>query len=343
MAQWRIKEMSDLTGVSVRMLHHYDKIGLLNPSVRSANGYRWYGEQDLAILQQIVALKFFGFSLEQIKTMVQQKIDFAVHLRAQQQQLKEQVEQLVQAEQAIGTVLDRLGSSKVPDWNDLISLIERYRMTAELKNSWAKRVLSAEQFEAYMEMYRQHPKEFAAWDNIIEQINNNELGDAEGPGGERAVEALYDLLVKTKDTISKQRHLSADILKSIKAGKISESHLTPDGSVWLSKAGIAYWLRQWEALYADIVENVQADPTGSTGKKIADQWRTLIAKQCLDSSKDLGFGAMIWHEMAKQQHELRQLKTIPTLQEQVNNKVHIPLFFNPDALTWIEMALNSHQ
>ena len=69
MAQWRIKEISDLTKISVRTLHHYDKIGLLKSSMRESNGYRWYSEGDLAKLQQIIALKFFGFSLGQIKTM----------------------------------------------------------------------------------------------------------------------------------------------------------------------------------------------------------------------------------------------------------------------------------
>ena len=69
MAQWRIKEISDLTKISVRMLRHYDALGLLKPSMRTSSGYRLYSEADLATLQQINALKFFGFSLSQIKTM----------------------------------------------------------------------------------------------------------------------------------------------------------------------------------------------------------------------------------------------------------------------------------
>jgi DNA-binding transcriptional MerR regulator len=63
MAEWRIKEISDLTKTSIRMLRHYDKMGLLKPSYRSSNGYRCYNEQDLAKLQQIIALNYFGFKL----------------------------------------------------------------------------------------------------------------------------------------------------------------------------------------------------------------------------------------------------------------------------------------
>ncbi len=48
-----IKQVSDLTGISVRMLHHYDKIGLLKPSAVTEAKYRLYDEQALETLQQI--------------------------------------------------------------------------------------------------------------------------------------------------------------------------------------------------------------------------------------------------------------------------------------------------
>lgn len=67
MKQWYIKQLSEMTKVSVRTLHHYDNIGLLKPSARLKNGYRLYTEADLLKLQQIIALKFFGFKLSQIK------------------------------------------------------------------------------------------------------------------------------------------------------------------------------------------------------------------------------------------------------------------------------------
>ena len=70
MVQWYVKELSKLTGVSRRTLHHYDTFGLLKPSVRLDNAYRLYSEGDLLKLQQIIALKFFGFGLAQIKTLL---------------------------------------------------------------------------------------------------------------------------------------------------------------------------------------------------------------------------------------------------------------------------------
>ena len=61
MIQWYVKDISKLTGVSVQTLHHYDHFGLLQPSIRLPNGYRVYSEKDLLKLQQIIALKYFGF------------------------------------------------------------------------------------------------------------------------------------------------------------------------------------------------------------------------------------------------------------------------------------------
>ena len=49
-----IKEVSELTGVSARTLRYYDQIGLLKPSKTSEAGYRYYGERELEILQQIL-------------------------------------------------------------------------------------------------------------------------------------------------------------------------------------------------------------------------------------------------------------------------------------------------
>jgi DNA-binding transcriptional MerR regulator len=54
---YKVKEVADLAGISVRTLHHYDNIGLLTPAVTEANGYRLYSEEDLARLQQILFLK----------------------------------------------------------------------------------------------------------------------------------------------------------------------------------------------------------------------------------------------------------------------------------------------
>ena len=66
----RINEAAELAGVTVRTLHHYDKIGLLSPAKSAENGYRDYGEAELLRLQQIMFLKEVDFPLEEIKEML---------------------------------------------------------------------------------------------------------------------------------------------------------------------------------------------------------------------------------------------------------------------------------
>jgi len=55
-----------LSGVSVRTLHHYDEVGLLKPACVGANGYRYYGKEELLRLQQILFHRELGFALEEI-------------------------------------------------------------------------------------------------------------------------------------------------------------------------------------------------------------------------------------------------------------------------------------
>jgi DNA-binding transcriptional MerR regulator len=59
-------EVAELTGVSVRTLHHYDQIGLLRPGRNPDNGYREYGTEDLDLLQQILFFRECGFPLQKI-------------------------------------------------------------------------------------------------------------------------------------------------------------------------------------------------------------------------------------------------------------------------------------
>ena len=57
--------------MTVRTLRFYDKVGLLSPSGHTEAGHRLYSDEDLWSLQQILALKFLGFSLEEIKVCLQ--------------------------------------------------------------------------------------------------------------------------------------------------------------------------------------------------------------------------------------------------------------------------------
>ena len=65
-----VKEISDLTGISVRTLHYYDEIGLLKPTEKSDAGYRLYDDKALEALQQVLFFREFDIPLKEIKTVM---------------------------------------------------------------------------------------------------------------------------------------------------------------------------------------------------------------------------------------------------------------------------------
>ena len=90
-----VKQLSQLAGVTPRTLHHYDAIGLLKPSRVGGNGYRYYGEESLLQLQQILFYRELGIPLEDIKKIMGRR-DFDVlgALRSHKETLQKQVRRL---------------------------------------------------------------------------------------------------------------------------------------------------------------------------------------------------------------------------------------------------------
>ena len=70
MSTFRIQEFAKLAGVTVRALHHYDRLGLLSPAHRSERGHRLYCHKDLGRLERILALRFLGLALREIAALL---------------------------------------------------------------------------------------------------------------------------------------------------------------------------------------------------------------------------------------------------------------------------------
>ncbi|MDQ2995232.1 MAG: MerR family transcriptional regulator, partial [Pseudomonadota bacterium] len=182
MTQWYVKELSKLTQVSVQTLHHYDRIGLLEPSVRLANGYRLYSEKDLLKLQQILALKFFGFTLTQIKTLLSTDVKVLDQFEVQSKLLEEKAQMMFAASEALKMIIAECGDNKSIPWVTIIKLMEVYRMTQQLEQTWAGKVLSQDELTQYARFEhglttRFTPNEKQAlgfeWDEIVNQVNVN--------------------------------------------------------------------------------------------------------------------------------------------------------------------------
>ena len=143
-----VGEVAALAGITVRTLHHYDRIGLLSPSERTAAGYRRYTPADLDRLHRVLVYRELGFSLEEVATLLDDPdADPAVHLRRQHRLLRDRLERTQAMVAAVEKEMEahHMGISLTPeerfevfgDW-----LPEEYEAEAEEKwgdtEAWAQ-------------------------------------------------------------------------------------------------------------------------------------------------------------------------------------------------------------
>jgi MerR family transcriptional regulator, thiopeptide resistance regulator len=104
-----VKQLSKLAGVTPRTLHHYDEIGLLKPSRVGDNGYRYYGEESILRLQQILFYRELGIPLDDIKKIIGRR-DFDVMgaLRSHKEALQKQVTRLNRLIQTVDNTINHL-------------------------------------------------------------------------------------------------------------------------------------------------------------------------------------------------------------------------------------------
>lgn len=114
---YRVGEFAALTGVSVRTLHHYDQIGLLPPSGRTEAGYRLYSTRDLLTLQQVLTLRYLGFSLDRVRELLAQPdFDLVASMWAQRTALRARIAELERIAETLGTLVNRRLASGGWDW-----------------------------------------------------------------------------------------------------------------------------------------------------------------------------------------------------------------------------------
>ncbi len=143
---YRVKEFARIAGVTVRTLHFYDQAGLFKPAALTETGHRLYEEADLLRLQQILTLKTMGFSLREIREVLENP-RYAVRrsLEIQKQAIDRKIAHLQQISSAMAQVL---ASDTPPDLHQIQQMIEGITMSE--KNEWVKHYYSDEQM-AYLQ------------------------------------------------------------------------------------------------------------------------------------------------------------------------------------------------
>ncbi|MBX6749701.1 MAG: MerR family transcriptional regulator [Micromonosporaceae bacterium] len=123
--RWKVGELAEATGLTVRTLHHFDEIGLLQPSERSPGGHRLYTDAEVRRLYQVLALRQLGVPLAEIKSL---DGDLSGLIRRQLLQVEQQIGQLQQVRQHILSLLHRLSDG--PTIDQLLAVMEAMMKTS---------------------------------------------------------------------------------------------------------------------------------------------------------------------------------------------------------------------
>jgi len=157
-----IKQVSDLTGISVRMLHYYDKIGLLKPSNFTDTGYRLYDDEALETLQQILFFKELDIPLKEVK-----EIMVSAHFD-KMQALKSHKKLLILKRNRLNCLIELVNktlkgestmSFKEFDMNEYYNALEEFK--TEHKNIIIKSYGSMDKYDEFIEICKSKETEIA--------------------------------------------------------------------------------------------------------------------------------------------------------------------------------------
>jgi DNA-binding transcriptional MerR regulator len=302
---FRVHEFAQLAGVTVKALHHYDRLGLLKPR-RAGSGYRIYVDDDLARLEQIVALKFLGLPLKQIKILLDRDtLQLPEALRMQRTVLEEKRRLLDCAIGAIANAESILRSGKPAGSAVLRKIIEAIEMQMKTENAteFMKNYYREEAWTGFKALHRDWPSE--EWSVLFRDIQASMPEGPESPRAQALAKRWRELRLtdcggdpKVHEGLTKawaDRQYWPDAVQD----RFAEFNLY-EISQFVAKAFAAYrskrygdivWVKELDSftieekerfalatvdLYFKIEESLNEDPAGETALALAARWMELI-------------------------------------------------------------------
>ena len=291
-----------MTGVTVKALHHYDRLGLLKPQ-RTAAGYRLYAERDMERLEQIVALKFLGLPLKQIKVVLERTaLELPDALRMQREALAEKQELLVRAMRAIVDVEKTMENGKAADLAILKRLIEVIGMQNDIdvmkqyysEGAWVKmRPRYAEgPSPEWIEMYREAEGALgedpagekaqalaARWMELVEKTSG---GDMEVRTGAMKAWADHQNWPAAMQQRIEEYHLDK-IVPFIGQALAAYRKKYYSDAAWAKVTGRpkeerAEVAAAWTALFLEVGAALDDDPASERAQALCKRWMELMEK-----------------------------------------------------------------
>ncbi|MGH9091389.1 MAG: MerR family transcriptional regulator [Acidimicrobiales bacterium] len=193
-----VGEVVDLTGVTVRLLHHYDEIGLVRPSGRSESGHRRYDDGDVARLRQVLTYRALGFSLSEVAAILDDpKTSIGTHLRRQHHLLTDQINRLRQVLIAVESALEANMSEQhrriVPNPDQQVELVGEVTFPDDWAADVERRFGHAPEYEESAQRVAAYTTE--DWRQIMEEEASlcTRLAEVMAAGAPPDSEAAMDL------------------------------------------------------------------------------------------------------------------------------------------------------
>lgn len=179
-------EFARMAQVSVRTIRFYDKQNILKPSYVAPSGARFYTDSDFARLQQILLLKYLGFSLDDIREMTIGDSDYhfmVSSLKMQKKLVQDRMEQLTLVAEAIDSTVNAIEKDRQLDWSRMLDLIHLTGMEKSLKDQYQ----NATNISARIRLHRDFSRNKQGWFpwiyeqcHIVEGMKILEIGCGNG-------------------------------------------------------------------------------------------------------------------------------------------------------------------
>jgi DNA-binding transcriptional MerR regulator len=302
---YRSHEFAKLSGVTVKALHHYDRLGLLKPRRTDAR-YRIYFDSDLERLEQIVALRYLGLPLKQIRILLDRDAPrLAEALHVQRTVLEEKRRHLDTAIAAIEGAEMAIQSGKPAGTAVLKKIIEAIQMQSETLDAheFMKNYYRGEAWERFQAHHRDWPS--PAWSDLFRDIASALSDDPAGPraqaladrwkqlrltdsGGDPQVhggllKAWNDRAYWPESVQSRFAAFPLDDISPFIAGVFAARRRARFGEIaWVpeldsfSDEEKSRFMLATVDLYFKIDESCDGDPAGERGQALAARWLELI-------------------------------------------------------------------
>jgi DNA-binding transcriptional MerR regulator len=187
---WSIAEVSRMAGVTSRTLRHYDEIGLLSPAYAAANGYRYYEQDELLRLQQILVLRELGVGLPEIGRILDEQTDRIAALREHHKRLLAERDRLSTLAATVARTIDELGGTmsevRINRPENLFEGFEQSQYDEEARERWPEQYAAAQHHAAAL---TEEETERIQRESTAAMIRMAELMAAGTPADDEAVQA----------------------------------------------------------------------------------------------------------------------------------------------------------